>query len=401
MSRSRVHVAVPRYLPHLGGVENHVAAMSRSLTDHGWEVHVVTQLEGADLPRQEVLAGGETVWRFPSALSLRGQGVSLGYWRHLRSLPGPAQVLHLHNYHALATLGALLATGRAGSRHAEAAEASSRRGGVGWPGAPRRVLTPHYLGVGAGRGEAALHAGYRRLAAAELRAVDAVVAVSAGEADALIADFGLDSRRVHVIPNGVDVEMLRHAVPHPRPGRLVLVAGRLLAYKQPDLVIAAVHLLPPDVHLVVAGSGELEPNLRRLAYLLELGDRVRFVGSVPPAELARWYAAADVVVSMSERECFGLTLAEGLAAGAGIVASDIRAHRDVFALSGYTEPNLVPVRVTPQRLADAIGAALAAGRRPVATTPVPAWDQAGALMAELYSALAAGTVPAAGTASMA
>ena len=47
--------------------------------------------------------------------------------------------------------------------------------------------------------------------------------------------------------------------------------------------------------------------------------------------LRRWQRTADVVVSLSTRESFGLSLAEGIAAGAAIVASEIPAHREMAA----------------------------------------------------------------------
>ena len=90
------------------------------------------------------------------------------------------------------------------------------------------------------------------------------------------------------------------------------------------------------------------------------------------AETYRWYRAADVVVSLSRREGFGLTLAEGLAAGAAVVASDIGPHRDVMEIAGVSTPDLVPVRPRPEE----VGAAVAAARRPPDETGkrLPDWD---------------------------
>lgn len=79
----------------------------------------------------------------------------------------------------------------------------------------------------------------------------------------------------------------------------MLFAGRVQKLKAPDLLIRTLPLLPDDVNLVIVGgpSGDpaIIPSLQALANQLGLAGRVQFIGPVPPAELANWYRAADVV----------------------------------------------------------------------------------------------------------
>jgi phosphatidylinositol alpha-mannosyltransferase len=88
--------------------------------------------------------------------------------------------------------------------------------------------------------------------------------------------------------------------------------------------------------------------------------------------MARWYRRAAVVVSMSERECFGMTLAEGLAARCGVVASDIPAHREVLERAGSDTRTLLPPTASAQEVAAAIVCATEtrAGFDPAVTS----WD---------------------------
>ncbi|MGR7026278.1 glycosyltransferase family 4 protein [Geodermatophilus sp. URMC 62] len=344
--RLRIGLVVPRYLPHLGGIENHVAALAVRLADRGHAVTVATQREAdAALPAREVDAHGVVVRRFPSAGRLRGQGLSPALWAWVRRGADRAQVVHLHNLHALTTLPALAAA------------------------RPPVVLTPHHLGPGEGWAEELLHRGHAAAARRVLPKVGRIVCTTPSEAASFARHLGAGERCV-VVPNGVDAAAIRAASPVPAGGgRLVVVAGRLEEYKQPHRVLEALPLLAGH-RLAVAGAGPLEPVLRRRAGELGVADRVRFCGRLSPAELYRWYRAADVVVSLSRRECFGLTVAEGLAAGAAVVASDIGPHRDVVALAGVPDAGLVPVDAPPDRVA----AAVAAARRPPAPVRLPDWD---------------------------
>ena len=59
-----------------------------------------------------------------------------------------------------------------------------------------------------------------------------------------------------------------------------------------------------------------------------------FTGKVSDAVLDSLFAQADVVTSASDHEAFGLSLAEGLASGARVVASRIPAHVALGRLAG-------------------------------------------------------------------
>jgi glycosyltransferase involved in cell wall biosynthesis len=110
-------------------------------------------------------------------------------------------------------------------------------------------------------------------------------------------------------------------------GRTVVVtAGRLLPHKRFDQVIravAAVRPERPDVHLVVAGAGPCDGELRALARDLGVADAVTFAGRLPRAELALQLEAADVFVLLSDYEGFSHVLLEAMRAGLPVVASDV------------------------------------------------------------------------------
>ncbi|MGZ6341162.1 MAG: glycosyltransferase family 4 protein [Candidatus Limnocylindrales bacterium] len=138
-----------------------------------------------------------------------------------------------------------------------------------------------------------------------------------------------------VIPNGVDVDRYRRAVPVARwqdGTRNILFVGRLEDRKGLPYLLRAFRILRKtghDCRLLVVGSGPQEREARR--YVLTRGLRnVEFLGRVSDAEKAQLFRTADVFVSPATgRESFGIVLLEAMAAGAPVVCSDIHGYKGV------------------------------------------------------------------------
>ncbi|MGQ4557017.1 glycosyltransferase [Halobellus sp. GM3] len=133
------------------------------------------------------------------------------------------------------------------------------------------------------------------------------------------------------------------------------------------LVYAMEKLRRDDVTLVIGGSGHLTEQLRRFAELLGVADRIEWVGYVPEEVLGDYYASADLFVSPSLAEPFGITITEALSAGTRVVATE----------SGVNEvlPEGCVVEVEPESgsIADGIERGLALEGAP-AYDPVT-WDE--------------------------
>jgi len=194
----------------------------------------------------------------------------------------------------------------------------------------------------------------------------------------------------------VDVGQLL-AVPrrHDGPGTLVLSVGRLEGYKRLDLLATAVPSLPADVRVVVVGDGPARTQLEELVRTLGVEDRMTFTGTLPHDQLLERFRSADVFVSLSTHEAFGLTLLEGSVAGAGVVATDLAPHREVAGLLPAGAVRLIPTSSSPAEVAAAIMAALTdrarldagAGADPAAWS-VPSWDSMVAQVLDVYRAVA-------------
>lgn len=163
-----------------------------------------------------------------------------------------------------------------------------------------------------------------------------VIAVSAAVARELRSQRILSDKQIAVIPNGVDVDRFNCAdkldVGLPEDCLLVGSIGELRALKRHDDFIRAAALVP-HAHFVLAGvdptpSGEVRRQLERLVVELGLKDRFHFLGWLDHAE--RLLCALDVFVSASETESFGLVIAEAMAAGAAVVATETEGAKEVI-----------------------------------------------------------------------
>ncbi|MFB6173134.1 MAG: glycosyltransferase family 4 protein [Halobacteriales archaeon] len=118
------------------------------------------------------------------------------------------------------------------------------------------------------------------------------------------------------------------------------------------LLYAASKLRRDDVSLVLGGSGHLTDQLERFAELLGIEDDVCFPGYIPDEELGDYYASADLFVSPSLSEPFGITVLEALSAGTRVVATECGAAELL------PEDCLIRVDVDSEAIADGIEHAL-------------------------------------------
>ncbi|WP_144904449.1 glycosyltransferase family 4 protein [Halobellus captivus] len=106
-------------------------------------------------------------------------------------------------------------------------------------------------------------------------------------------------------------------------GEMLFFVGRHTDQKGiSHLVYAMEKLRRDDVTLVIGGSGHLTAQLKRFAELLDVHERIEWVGYVPEEALGDYYASADLFVSPSLAEPFGITITEALSAGTRVVATE-------------------------------------------------------------------------------
>jgi len=130
--------------------------------------------------------------------------------------------------------------------------------------------------------------------------------------------------------------------------------GRLVPYKGVEYLIKAyakVKVSVKDAVLVIAGSGPLEDELKKMACDLKAEDAL-FVKAADD-EIPEYYAACDVFVlpSVTRQEAFGIALLEAMASGKPTITTNISGMPYVVGDAGIT--------VSP-RDADALSSAIIA-----------------------------------------
>jgi len=187
-----------------------------------------------------------------------------------------------------------------------------------------------------------------------------------------VAVLGVVGRPVAVVPPGFDVADAGRSWRSPGVRRLLTV-GKLTPRKANDQLLLALRLLPDSFVLDLAGVANEPDYAHYLHTLVEnhgLMMRVSFHGYTTPRMLADLRASADIYVSASMWEGFGMAVAEAMAVGLPVVAVD---NEPVRALVTGEGSGIIVPPGDPTTLAAAIQrVADEAAYRELATTRAPA-----------------------------
>lgn len=174
-----------------------------------------------------------------------------------------------------------------------------------------------------------------------LRHFSQILSCNSDSRDFYKAHYPDIAERVALVRNTVDGELF-----HPLPAeklaaeqdalcrqlgvksgtKLVLFAGRLHPQKDPLLLVQAFaelkrHSSGVDVHLVIAGDGELMLPLQEEINNLGIAPSVSLLGAVQQSELIRLHQSSSACVLTSRYEGLPLVVLEALACGTPVVTT--------------------------------------------------------------------------------
>lgn len=285
------------YVSGRGGVSEHVVRISEGLVKRGHDVTVFATNPGGLAWFENV--NGVKVRRFGRFAP--GGSYFFSPAMFLALVGADFDVVHAHGFHAFPMHFASLAKCR------------------------RFVVTTHFHGAGHSVFRNCLFRLFRFFGKRTLLKADAVVAVSEFERHLLLEQFGLDSGKVVVVPNGVDFEEFKGLRRRMRGFRSVLYVGRLETYKGVQLLVEVLPRLPSDVVLEVVGRGSLRGYLQRRVCELGVSDRVRFCQDLCRRDLLQLIVDANVFVLLSRYEAYSLVVAEALTAGTPCIVANTSA----------------------------------------------------------------------------
>jgi len=297
-----------------------VSDLSRSLAARGLGASVITRRSWAELPERETLDGTDVIRVAPSGPARIGKYLMV-----------PRVVREILRRRSTYDLVVVRGTRVLGLPCLVAARVANRP--VVMQPEVNGELSGEVYSFGRGFGGAAtwmlrVATGIRNR---WLRDADAFVAMSQAIAKEMIS-AGVDPRRVHLVPHGVDTKRFsppdagqrqaaRQHLGIPATARIAIYTGRLLRGKGLERLVDAFASLwtsRPDTRLLLVGSGagqaiSVEDELKQRVAAAGLGDCVTFTGRVD--DVGAYLRAADVFAFPSEFEALGLSLLEAGACG--------------------------------------------------------------------------------------
>jgi phosphatidylinositol alpha-mannosyltransferase len=304
VSIQRIGIVCPYSWDVPGGVRSHVADLALTLQSKGYEVSVLAPVEDPDTLPDYVFDGGR-----PIAVSYNGAVSRLSFGvratRRVRQWirEGNFDIVHIHE--PVAPSSSLLTCWAARGPLVATWHSSNERS---------RILSAGYY-----------------VAQTAMEKIRGRIAVSEAARETLVRHIGGDAV---LIPNGVRVAEFRDQESVTVEGtQKILFLGRI---DEPRKGLEVLLRAMPEVfsaldrcELIIAGPGD--PAEFQEFVDPSWGDRVRFVGVLSDEEKRRTLNQADLYVAPHiGGESFGIVLAEAMAAGTAVVASDLPAFNRVL-----------------------------------------------------------------------
>jgi len=300
----RIGIVCPYSWDFPGGVQNHVRDLAEFLITNGHYVEVLAPAtESENLPDYVVSAGRAISIPYNGAVARILFGVvannRVRSWIH----EGNFDLIHLHE-----------------------------------PAIPSLSLLACWAGEGAMVGTFHAAAKYQKAIVAigpilepVIEKLSARIAVSESARLTLTAHLETDAI---VIPNGIYADNYRDGSPRQEwQGNTIGFLGRFEEDRKGlPVLLKALPIISrfiPDIRVLIAGPGDSEEVLENVDP--QLRNRVEFLGKISEEDKADFLASVSLYIAPNTGgESFGIILAEAMAGGATVVASDIPAFADVL-----------------------------------------------------------------------
>lgn len=158
-----------------------------------------------------------------------------------------------------------------------------------------------------------------------VHAADRVICVSRLTRRILIERYGVSPDKVFVVHNAVvprpRIEYPPSKLPH---RKIVTFLGRITFQKGPDYFVRAARRVldvMPDVHFVMAGSGDMHLQLVEKVAEMRMSSRFHFTGFLNYEETNALFGMTDIYVMPSVSEPFGITPLEAMRTGVPVIIS--------------------------------------------------------------------------------
>lgn len=298
----------PQYYPHIGGVEYVVKSVAERLVKRGINVTVFTgESSVASIKEEEI--NGVHVIRWPTFV--------LGGAYHvprlirklisvLRELTRDADIVHVHNVHAIFSVYTSLKIRELNSDI-------------------KIIVTPHYHGGGHTIiREALWRAIWHRHVLELFKKSNRIHCVSYMEAKRILLQYPEVRDKIVTIPNGIEDDVFRYKW-RGESSDYILYAGRIEKYKNLELAIDIINEMHDRIgckELIIIGDGPYKKKLMNYVKKKSI-KRVVFIKSLTREGYLKFLANAKYAINPSFREAFSIFIAEALAIGVPVILSKV------------------------------------------------------------------------------
>ena len=168
---------------------------------------------------------------------------------------------------------------------------------------------------------------------------DAIVVSSKFEYEDAI-EFGINPKKIRVIPMGIEIENLEEKITDKSDESLrILFVGRLARVRRVELLLKALRELDIPFCATIVGGEEKTASISRSGYMaqlktlrsdLGLEEKVEFMGPQTAERVKGFYRKSDLFVYPSLYENFGQPILEAAAFGLPIISTDVGVARDLI-----------------------------------------------------------------------
>lgn len=179
-----------------------------------------------------------------------------------------------------------------------------------------------------------------------LKSADKIICYTQMEKDKLVDMLKIDSKKISVIPNGVDTDLFH---PDPDTGKrsnqsnaiTILWAGRFVRGKGVKYMIQAAKILVkeiPDLKILLVGDGPSKGEIEGLIEKFNLKKNVIIKENISNENMPEVYQKSDIFVLPSLNEGVPKTLLEAMACGKPVVISEFPHLADMIKNAGLMFP---------------------------------------------------------------
>jgi MMP alpha-(1->4)-mannosyltransferase len=177
------------------------------------------------------------------------------------------------------------------------------------------------------------------------RGLSRIITVSRCARDDIRRDFKVPENRFSIVPNGINTELF-----YPVP-EIQREADRVIVTNSADTPLKGLYYLlqavaeitrTRKIRLVVIGTPKKNGGIVKLIRALGIGRAVTFTGRISDAAFVRQYAKAAACVVPSVYEGFGLPVGEAMACGVPVISTTGGALPEVVGDAGLLVPPADP-----------------------------------------------------------